>query len=89
MYMVFWRLIVCFGLAGGLCYIIGEPVNAVVISEGNGHHNPTDIEKIQFIQSLTREEAITLLLTVQSTCQHDSCNVAILSAMKQKQGAKQ
>lgn len=89
MHMIFGRLIVCFGLIGVFCYSIENSADAAVISEGNGYHNPTTIEKIQFIQSLTREEAITLLLTVQSTCQHDSCNVAILSAMKQKQGTKQ
>lgn len=87
--MVFWKLIGCFGLVGVFCYSIENPVNAVVISENDNYHYPTDIEKIQFIQSLTREEAITLLLTVQSTCHADSCTAAIHSAIKQKQGVQQ
>lgn len=88
MSVVIIGLLLLFGFVS--CSAITDNVPSVVATanaeDWRGYAN--DYEKIQFIQSLTREEAITLLITIQSTCHYDACTVALYNAMKAKQGAQ-
>lgn len=62
----------------------------LLVGLGAGMSSPSqiklysDLEKVQFIQSLTREEAINLILAIKTSCDADSCSIAIRNAMKQK-----